>query len=695
MFHNLKKFKLMKTKKNFMKTAGGGGFPRLARVMTLAVMLLTLATTGAWAQTEESESMTTATAGTYTYTGTHFTVTENKTGSDFATGNGLIISHIPAGNGSVTIAALNGENITKVELNYYSTAYYAEYLSSTAGTVSSDGKSITGINASTVTISNSVNAFVRVKSWKIYYTMPEPPTKYTVTMAEGTVDAKNWSIASGEKSAKGDAADGLTGLSEGDQVTIQYTGRLKVKGVKATSDAAAASVPDGALSGVFSVSSTKKVYFSKGNLRYASSKWSFFDNQYDYYTSHSADAWDHFGWSTSATDYGKNTSTTRSDYSGDFVDWGATMGTGWRTLTSDEWTYLLKTRSASTVGGTENGRYAKAKVNDVKGVILFPDTYTHPDGVTAPTGVNATDATGWNGNSYTAADWTKMETAGCVFLPAAGYRNGSSVNNPGSCGDYSSATPSGTDKAYELYFSSSSLNPASLGSRFYGLSVRLVSEVTTSDAPATKEPATVTTAPTGAAIVGVKKTTALVSGGVAEGGTLQYAVTTENTKPTSTDGFSEAVPTAQTITASGTVYVWYYVKGDDTHSDSEISATAIEVTVKAVPITVTWNASDIVPENSWDESFTKDGITITAVTCDFETPTFGGGGTFTTTIGNFTKIEISADFVGDVSGTGWSNDGWQSATWTGNAASVSFSGAIWGGGMTCEGGNLTIVFTIE
>ena len=65
----------------------------------------------------------------------------------------------------------------------------------------------------------------------------EPATTYSVKMKEGTVDAKNWSIASGEKSAKGDAADGLTGLSEGDQVTLQYTGRLKVKGVKATSDA--------------------------------------------------------------------------------------------------------------------------------------------------------------------------------------------------------------------------------------------------------------------------------------------------------------------------------------------------------------------------------------------------------------------------------------------------------------------------
>lgn len=115
----------------------------------------------------------------------------------------------------------------------------------------------------------------------------------------------------------------------------------------------------------------------------------------------------------------------------------------------------------------------------------------------------------------------------------------------------------------------------------------------------------------------------------------------------------------------------------------------------AGPITVTWNPSDIVPENPGDHSFTKDGITITAATCDFRALTFAGGGTFTTTLGNFTKIEISADYAGEVSGTGWSNDGWQSATWTGNAASVSFSGDIWGGGMTCDGGNLTIVFTID
>ena len=247
----------------------------------------------------------------------------------------------------------------------------------------------------------------------------------------------------------------------------------------ATSDEkpAEASVPDGAINGKFSVSSTKKVYFSKGNLRYASSKWSFFDNQYDYYTSYSADAWDHFGWSTSATTYGMSTSSSNGDYSGDFVDWGATMGAGWRTLTSDEWAYLLKTRSASTVNGTENGRYAKAKVNNVPGIILFPDTYTHPDGVAAPTGVNATDEYGWEGNSYTAADWTKMESAGCVFLPAAGCRYGSEMIGLGSYGYYGSATPDGADYAYRVKFNSGSLEPANSINRCLGCSVRLVQEV--------------------------------------------------------------------------------------------------------------------------------------------------------------------------------------------------------------------------
>ena len=297
---------------------------------------------------------------------------------------------------------------------------------------------------------------------------------YSVALKEGTDDATSWTIAPAEATT--------TGVAAGTTVTATYSGMKKVKSVKAVKKK-----PD-LLSSVFSVSSTKKVKFSKGNLRYASGTWSFFNNQYDYYTSYSADAWDHFGWSTSATTYGMNTSTSSSTYSGNFVDWGSNsdlqtaLGTGWFTLSKAESTYLFNTRSASTVGGTSNGRYAKAKVNGVWGVILFPDTYTHPDGVTAPVGVNAGDATGWNGNNYTFADWTKMESAGCVFLPAAGYRDGESLVSPGIFGAYWSATSSGKASDYSaydfVYYYSGYLDPAFTNTRNLGFCVRLVREVT-------------------------------------------------------------------------------------------------------------------------------------------------------------------------------------------------------------------------
>ena len=93
--------------------------------------------------------------------------------------------------------------------------------------------------------------------------------------------------------------------------------------------------------------------------------------------------------------------------------------------------------------------------------------------------------------------------------------------------------------------------------------------------------ATVTTSPaatTGDIVAGT--TTPLITAGVATGGTMMYAVTSTNTKPTTTEGFSATVPTAESIAVAGTYYVWYYVKGDDSHNDSEISAVAIPVTVQ-------------------------------------------------------------------------------------------------------------------
>ena len=270
----------------------------------------------------------------------------------------------------------------------------------------------------------------------------------------------------------------------------------------------------GALVGKFSVSSTDKVYFSKGNLQYTKSTgiWSFMDHQYSTVeTTSQAIGTDYadqdvvslFGWGTSGWNNGNtyyqpyNTTFTSSGYgpkNGSSytynltdtyanADWGIynaisnggnTAGT-WRTLTKDEWTYLFNTRSASTVNGTANARYAKAYLfGTTHGVIIFPDSYTHPAGVTAPTGINATSSTSWNGNRYTATDWAKMEAAGCAFLPAAGRRDGTSIYNVNEYVRYWTSTYSTAGLAYLVDISNTSLNPANDFSKSFGYAVRLV-----------------------------------------------------------------------------------------------------------------------------------------------------------------------------------------------------------------------------
>ncbi len=118
------------------------------------------------------------------------------------------------------------------------------------------------------------------------------------------------------------------------------------------------------------------------------------------------------------------------------------------------------------------------------------------------------------------------------------------------------------------------------------------------------------------------------------------------------------------------------------------SVKAVKKAAAPAPITVTWNNNDI-PGTGSDTSFTKDGVTLTAGNIDFGEKNFMNGGTFTTTLGNFTKIEVTAGYVGMLSGTGWSGNDTEK-TWTGNASSVSFSGGISGAG---EG--INFVFTIE
>ena len=134
-----------------------------------------------------------------------------------------------------------------------------------------------------------------------------------------------------------------------------------------------------------------------------------------------------------------------------------------------------------------------------------------------------------------------------------------------------------------------------------------------------------------------------------------------------------------TAVAAGTVTI--YAEAND---GSGVKGNCT-VTVTPATITVTWNNDDITTGTGYGTSFTKDGVTITAGFIDFHDKNFMEGGTFTTTLGNFTKIEVTTGYCG-ASGTGWSG-----GTWTGNASSVSFSGDFMGMGM----GNTKLVFTIE
>ena len=280
---------------------------------------------------------------------------------------------------------------------------------------------------------------------------------------------------------------------------------------------ASASVPAGAIDGLFSISATQQVYFSQGNLQYqpSTATWRFADNQYSLLHSASGDmtdeytatytGWiDFFGWGTSGWNNGntaympystynydsgygpKDGNSVQNDLTGSYADadwgWHNAISNGgnatnmWRTLTNDEWSYLFNTRETSTINGTDNARYAKGKVNNVYGVILFPDDYTHPAGVANPTGINVTGNTGWNGNNYDSDQWSEMEAAGAVFLPAAGFRDMTWASSVNSYGYYWATIHYDNDGAYIMKFDSGSLNPSGLANRCLGYSVRVVKD---------------------------------------------------------------------------------------------------------------------------------------------------------------------------------------------------------------------------
>lgn len=261
---------------------------------------------------------------------------------------------------------------------------------------------------------------------------------------------------------------------------------------------------EGAIPGLFSVSATKMVRFSQGNLQYIGSAstpyWQFADKQWETLgnngqgsTNQKVDR-DLFGWGTSGwnnenTYYNPWDTDNRTSSSYDYgprgdhdltdayanADWGVynsisnggNQANQWRTLTQPEWAYVFNTRTTSS-----GIRYARANVNNVNGVILLPDDWSASYYSLSNTNQNGAS---FGSNEISSTQWSTLEQHGAVFLPAAGLRNGTSVGSVGSLGFYWSASYSRGNCAYcvEIRNSILNLSDGNIG-RCNGHSVRLV-----------------------------------------------------------------------------------------------------------------------------------------------------------------------------------------------------------------------------
>ena len=271
----------------------------------------------------------------------------------------------------------------------------------------------------------------------------------------------------------------------------------------------------GVLPGEFYVSATKKVHFSSGNFQSCRNGNHLAEHQYDFIGASNrkisnsltySGYFDLFGWGQSYRTY-----TTELSAYATFTEWGdyplsnADNDANWRTLTKDEWEYLLFSSPAQVGFGTVAGK---------KGLILLPGGIM-PDvekaGLTFVSnkkedqwttvvekgiyGIQSQN-TYFTDNEYNVEQWEVLEKLGAVFLPAAYYRTTSSasatevdavLSEGVGCGYYWSSMPvqDQSECAYYVTFGVAQY-PAGQAhvyrncdisdKRYTGMSVRLVTE---------------------------------------------------------------------------------------------------------------------------------------------------------------------------------------------------------------------------
>ncbi len=201
----------------------------------------------------------------------------------------------------------------------------------------------------------------------------------------------------------------------------------------------------------------EQIVFSQGDLQYfpqldtfqfAANQWERSTDN-DYRTKYTK-AWiDIFSWGME-NDF--ILQTTASSTGADYVDFGTRAianGGGqpnqWRTLSFDEWQYLLEERPNAAQ------KAASATVNGVVGYMLLPDTWHMPKGLKFRPGWRYSSYDPYDLNTYSLEDWQRMEEAGAVFLPNGDLWTSTPQNMSGSA-DENHAYVLSMDKHYNFYF---------------------------------------------------------------------------------------------------------------------------------------------------------------------------------------------------------------------------------------------------
>lgn len=222
-------------------------------------------------------------------------------------------------------------------------------------------------------------------------------------------------------------------------------------------------IVDGAIQAAFSVSNTKQIYFSRGNLQYTQSTntWSFSEHQYDTIGPNNvigntlANKIDLFGWSSTEstvapwgistsqnyeTDYG--TASTFNDWGTNAISNGGNRPNMWCTPTKSEWDYLLNGRKRASE------LWFVARLEGKVGMVLLPDDWGETTYASYVSAAYKLEKTNYSNNIINAYQWRAFESFGAVFLPCAGYRYGSQISSNSAnswSGSYVSCEPYNND----------------------------------------------------------------------------------------------------------------------------------------------------------------------------------------------------------------------------------------------------------